>query len=58
MDVSNVEVLEGILKLVELALMFIAPVMMCGIGYKLGWKDAKEQSFRMTRSKHRNKLRY
>lgn len=55
MDVSQV---DWLWRLVEVISVMVMPMATCYFGYRRGWADAKEQSFRKSRAHHKNKLWY
>ncbi len=58
MNVISTEFLNNIFETIEIIFVVFMPCITLAIGYRLGWKDAKEPSFRMTRTHHHNKLKY
>ena len=58
MDVSTVDGFGRLFGLIEIIFVMVVPFVTWYLGYRMGWKEAKEQSFRKTRAYHQNKLWY
>lgn len=54
----STEFWNHVFLLIEAVFLLIMPLVGVWIGYKIGWRDAKEQSFKMTRAHHHCKIRY
>ena len=53
-----VEWLGRFIYLIEAIFVVFMPCLAWYFGYRMGWRDAKEQTFKMTRAHHQNRLRY
>ena len=50
--------LDVLFNILEAVFIILVPFVAMGIGYRIGWRDAKEQGFVKTRVRHQNKLWY
>lgn len=58
MGMVDSNALDLLFAILEGVFLLILPFMTWLWGYKFGLREASEPSFRLTRGKHRNKLRY